>query len=121
MRDHLKAIGAMQNKPIGFDAAKDDWNAVFAGRPMTEKDWNQLTIGEQGRYAVIECKTKGAIYHSHISSDKIDFSISLPKVLALTNLDRDEAGKIERYMHKAVEKEIAAILQLRQMCGGKLP
>ena len=106
---------------LGFDAAALDWNEAFAGRPMNERDWSTLTLGEQRRYAQRECQTKGAIYKSKVSADRIEFSVSLPASLALNSLTKAEAEKIERWLHRAVEREIVSILQLRQLGGGMLP
>ena len=107
--------------PVGYAAAVRDWNIPYAGREMDLSDWNSLTIGEQLRYAKQECKTKGAIYKSQVQGDIIKFSVHLPPELTMANLSKDEAAQIERYMHHALEKEIAAILHLRGLCGGKLP
>lgn len=42
----------VHNNPIGFNAAKADWNEELAGRPYSIDDWNQLTFGEQRSYAL---------------------------------------------------------------------
>ncbi len=120
MTDTAKRI-AMRDAPLGYQAAEGDWNEIFAGRTMQESDWNSLTIGEQQRYAEQECKTKGAVYQTRISAKCIKVSVNLPASLALHNLTEREAEKVERYIHHALEREIAAILKLRQLCGGFLP
>lgn len=111
----------MMEHPVGFSEAAKDWNRDFAGRDYSINDWNNLTLGEQNRYAVAECKTKGAVYKSRINSSSIEFSVNLPQSLSLKNLCSTEAEIIERWLHKAIEKEIAAIIQLREISGGKLP
>ena len=109
------------DESLGYAASAADWNEAFAGRPYNIGDWNTLTIGEQRRYADQDCKTKGAIYKSHITANKIEFSVDLPPSLAMTNLARHEAVIIERWLHRSLEKEIATILQARGIWGGEFP
>lgn len=111
----------MQDKPLGFEPAAADWDGALAGRPYSTDDWNSLTFAEQNRYARQECKTKGAVYSSRISSNRIDFSVALPSSLAFAELQEYEARKIERWLHIALEKEIAGIIQLRELSGGRFP
>lgn len=99
--------------PMGYAASEADWNVAFAGRPMDMSDWNSLTLGEQHRYAAQECKTKGAVYTSHIREDRIEFSVALPSALHLSGLTREEAESYERELHRVVEDRIAWILQYR--------
>lgn len=103
----------MSGQPLGFAAASADWNEAFAGRPMEYHDWLTLTFGEQQRYAAQECKTKGAVYSSRVSRNSIAFEISLPESLALDGLTEDEAGSLERHLHRVLEKQISSILTLR--------
>jgi hypothetical protein len=103
--------------PLGYMASLEDWNERFAGRPMNMSDWNRLTCGEQQRYAAQECKTRGAIYKSKVSSNKISFEIILPASLTLQGLTESEAEGLERYLHRRLEEQVAAILQLRRMTG----
>lgn len=101
--------------PMGYAASEADWNEAFAGRPMDMSDWNSLTLGEQHRYAAQECKTKGAVYTSHIREDRIEFSVSLPPALRLSGITREEAQSYERELHRVVEDRIAWILQYRAL------
>ena len=101
--------------PLGYLASLEDWNEVFTKRPMTLQDWNELTLGEQRQCAVKECKTKGAMYSSRVKHDLIEFSIKLPPALAMNGLTADEAVKLERYLHRRLEEQIAAILTMRQL------
>lgn len=114
---HQRARGEVVSggKPLGYLASLEDWNEAYAGRPMNLSDWNQLTLGEQNRYAARECKTNGAVYSSKVSSDHIEFSIKLPPSLAMHNLTSDEAGALERYLHRRIEEQVAAILTIRQI------
>jgi len=100
-------------KPLGFDAAAADWSVPFAGREMQINDWNALTLGEQARYARQDCKTKGAIYKSTINSKSISFTVTLPDNLSMGGLTRDDAERLERYLHRKMEEQIVAILQMR--------
>lgn len=104
---------------LGFAAAAEDWNEAFAGRPMNERDWNELTIGEQHRYAQQECKTKGAVYSSRIGEDRIEFSVALPESLRLSGLTSEEAASYERELHRVVEDRITWIIQHRALLRGE--
>lgn len=104
----------MSDKPIGYEAAKADWNRDFSGRDMTLRDWTSLTLGEQARYGAAECKTKGAVYSVRVSRNKIDVSISLPDSLALNGLREDEAKCIEAALHSKLEDTIHWIIVSRQ-------
>src|SRR5712691_3502899 len=103
------------NKPLGFEAARNDWNEKLAGRPMNERDWTSLTFGEQGRYGAQECKTKGAIYSVHVAADVIEVKVSLPRSLMLDGLTQDEAKWIESALHKSLEETIHWIITWRQI------
>jgi hypothetical protein len=104
----------MSALPIGFSEAARDWNVALAKREMTYRDWSELTLGEQARYAARECQTKGAVYSSRITGNEITFSVKLPPTLAMTGLTADEARCLEGYLHRKLEEQIVAILQLRQ-------
>lgn len=104
----------MGERPLGFEAAAADWNEPFAGRPMNYNDWASLTIGEQQRYAASECKTKGAIYSSHVTADRVEFSVKLPPDLAMQGLKDWEARWIEAAVHKSLEQTIALMLTARR-------
>jgi hypothetical protein len=102
-------------KPLGYEAAAEDWNEAFAHRPMEMRDWTSLTFGEQARYAQAECRTKGAVYKSKITPTRVHFEVELPPSLALHELTEEDAGRLERELHRAFEKKIADYLQLKNM------
>ena len=115
MTNPTEAGEGLKACPLGFSQAAEDWNEAFAGRAMNISDWNQLTLGEQHRYAMQECKTKGANYTSRVSADRIEFVITLPPTLRLEGLTSKDAERIERALHKAAENVISWELQHRSL------
>lgn len=108
----------MAEMPIGFEAAKAAWDEKLAGRPMTLDDWNSLTFGDHARYGAQECKTKGAVYTSHVSRSEVTVKIALPENLAMNGLTEGEAREIERKLHKTLEEAVYWILRWRQITSG---
>lgn len=107
--------------PIGFEAAKADWNELFAGRPYSLDDWNGLTFGEQQRYGAAECKTKGAIYRTEIAGAVVNVSVNLPASLVGAGFAEKEARWLEGALHKAAEAAIHWILAAREQQKGSHP
>ena len=101
---------AKTDPPIGYREAEKDFLGV-----MTYHDWASLTLGEQARYAARECQTSSAVYSSKISGNEITFSVSLPRSLAMDGLTEDDARKLKSFLHRKMEEQIVAILQLRQI------
>ena len=106
----------MPDTPIGFDAARDDWNTAFAGREMTVADWNSLTLGEQARYGARECQTKGANYTIRVSGRAIEIKVDLPSSL-IEGFTAAESRWLESAAHKIVAETIFYVLQRRAQTG----
>ncbi len=107
----------MDNHPLGFEAARNDWDEKLAGRSMNDRDWTSLTFGEQARYGAQECKTKGAIYSVYVAADVIEVKVNLPRSLILSGLTKDEAEWIEFVLHRSLENAIHWIITRRQIRG----
>jgi hypothetical protein len=107
-------MASAQGHPIGFEAAKADWNEALAGRPMNDEDFYSLTFGEQARYGAQECKTKGAMFTTRISQNVLEVRVELPASLSLAGIQKSEAVGIEYAIHKAIENTIHWILVSRQ-------
>jgi hypothetical protein len=71
--------------------------------PAPADDWNRLTLGEQQRYCRQACRTKGAVYSTHISAARISVSVDLPRELQFLRLSKDEAERMERSLHNKIE------------------
>lgn len=104
----------MADLPLGFEAAKADWNKEFSGREMNIHDWTSLTLGEQANYGALECKTKGATFSIHVAHDHFAVSVSLPFSLMLHGLREDESKWIEAALHRELERTIHWIITARQ-------
>lgn len=102
------------DRPIGFDAAAEDWNDQLNGRPMGLGDWNSLTFGEQARYGARECRTKGAMFKSRVSAGEVSMAVTLPSNLALTGLTEKEAKWLEAALHRKFEETLHWIIVGRQ-------
>ena len=116
-REETEANGSGEDRalmPLGFEAAKADWNRALVGREMTMADWTSLTFGEQARYGAAECKTKGAVYSSRVKHNVVEVRVSLPDSLAMNGLREDEAKWIEAALHKELETTIHWIITARR-------
>lgn len=71
--------------------------------PAPSDDWNRLTLGEQQRYCREACRTKGAVYSTHVSAAKISVAVDLPHELQFHGLSKDEAERMERSLHNKIE------------------
>jgi hypothetical protein len=100
--------------PLGFEAARKDWNVALAGREMTEADWTSLTFGEQARYGAAECKTKGANYSTRISGRQVSVTVDLPDSLIGTGFSPAEAKWLESAIHKKIEDTLHWMLTARR-------
>lgn len=108
----------MSESPVGFDAAKAEWNEKFAGRPYSLSDWNSLTFSEQQRYGMQECKTKGAIYTTAVDGRHLRVTVDLPVSLVGQGFSQSEARWLESALHKKLEETIHWVLVARTAeCG----
>ena len=106
-----------QTFPIGFEAAKAEWDECerhgINPRPYTIQLWNELTFGEQQRYGSEECRTKGAIYETKIHGDLLHITVKLPESLIGAGFTKDEAHRLEQTAHRKIEEAIYWTLQHR--------
>lgn len=84
--------------------------SVF-GPASVEAAFTGLTFGEQQDYYRRACRTAGAVYSSHVASDQISMTVSLPTALALDGLTEDEARKHEQFLHDRMEDAITWIIR----------
>lgn len=105
--------------PIGFDAAKKDWDDYEQKcrnpRPYNIALWNSLTLGEQQRYGAQECKTKGAIYKIRVAGCRLHMEIDLPVSLIGSGYSEAEARSLEHQLHKKAEEAIHWMIVRRQI------
>jgi hypothetical protein len=94
-------------------------NDHVAQRLATDRDWNNLTFGEQHEYETRACRTAGAVYQTRVSERSVGVTVELPESLAFKGLSAAEAKRLENDLHRAMESAIAWFTKWRQQQGGR--
>jgi hypothetical protein len=57
-----------------------------------------------------ECKTPGAMYHTHITDDEVEVSVKLPPEVKVPDMTDKQGDRYDDLIHNAMEEIVAKLI-----------